>query len=39
MEGDKKMSRGIFEDVESLPIVNIYDINFGYDTTMEWYAK
>ena len=33
------MSRGIFEDVESLPIVSIYDINFGYDTNMAGYAK
>ena len=31
------MSKGIFEDVESLPIVGIYDINFAYDTNMEVY--
>lgn len=32
------MSKGISEDVESLPIVGIYDINFAYDTNMEVYA-
>lgn len=34
----KKMSKGISEDVESLPIVGIYDINFVYDTNMGVYA-
>ena len=32
------MSRGIFEDVERLPIVGIYDINFVYDTNMAVYT-
>jgi hypothetical protein len=27
------MSRGIFEEVGSLPIRGIYGINFAYDTT------
>ena len=32
------MSSGIFEDVESLLIVGIYDINFVYDTNMGVYT-
>jgi hypothetical protein len=32
------MSRGIFEDVGSLPIVGIYDINSVYDTNMGVYT-
>ena len=32
------MSRGIFEDVGSLPIVGTYDINFVYDTNMAVYT-
>jgi hypothetical protein len=34
MEGDKKMSREIFKEVGSLPIVGIYDINYAYDSNM-----
>jgi len=33
------MSSGIFEDIGSLPIVGIYDINFVYDTNMEIYTN
>lgn len=32
------MSRGFFEDVGSLPVVGIYDINFAYDTNMAVYT-
>ena len=38
MEVIKKTGRGIFEDVESLSMVSIYDINFVYDTNMGVYA-
>jgi hypothetical protein len=33
------MSRGIFEEVGSLPIVGTYDINFVYDTNMAVYTN
>jgi hypothetical protein len=32
------MRRGIFEGVEGLPIVNISDVNFAYNTNMEGYT-
>jgi hypothetical protein len=35
----KKMGRGIFEDVESLSMVSIYDIHFTYNTNMEGYPR
>ncbi len=38
MEVIKKTGRGIFEDVESLSMVSIYDINFAYNTNMEGYT-
>lgn len=38
MDVIKKTGRGIFEDVESLSMVNIYDINFAYNTNMEGYT-
>ena len=38
MEVIKKTGRGIFEDVESLSMVSIYDINFAYNTNMGGYT-
>lgn len=32
------MNGGVFEDGESLPIVNISDINFAFDTNMAVYT-
>jgi len=37
MEGIKKTGRGIFEDVEGLSMVSIYDIHFTYNTNMAGY--
>jgi len=39
MEVIKKTGREIFEDVESLSRVSIYDINFAYNTNMEGYPR
>lgn len=39
MEGIKKTGRGIFEDVERLSMVSIYDIHFAYNINMEGYPR